>query len=112
MTLLFDLLAALPAGASEAVVSQGLDSLISRLRRDPDGNAKLAEDLEAIAAEAEPSRPLAEIAADLAVVIKVETEVHSGPRIEQHAEGQASQLAVGEVGGDLYVNHPRGPHRR
>lgn len=111
MTVLFDLIAALPAGAAEAVVSQGLDSLISRLRRAPNESTRLVEDLEAIRADTTPSRPMPEIVRDLSAFIKVETEIHRGPEIAQRADGQASQLAIGEVGGDLYLNHPLGPHR-
>jgi hypothetical protein len=108
-TILMELLAALPAGAAEAVVSQGLDSLISRVRADPEVSNELAEDLEAVAADDRPSRALVEVGAELAEVVNV---LGAGAELHQQAGAASSQLAVGGVGGDLYVNHPHRPPQR
>lgn len=110
MSLLVDLLAALPAGASEAVVSQGLDSVIARLRGGGDSDSALADELQAIASNEEPARSIAEISVDLRAALQRIEVRHS--TIDQTAGDYGSQIAVGEVGGDLYVAHPRGPHRR
>ena len=110
MSLLVDLLAALPAGASEAVVSQGLDSVIARLRSGRDSDLALADDLEAIAANEDPARSIAAISMDLSGVLLGSESRHA--TIDQNAGDHGSQIAVGEVGGDLYVTHPLGPHRR
>jgi hypothetical protein len=109
VSLLVDLLAALPAGASEAVVSQGLDSVIARLRGGGDSDAALADDLEAIAANENPERSIAAIGVDLSGVLLGPEARHA--TIDQNAGDHGSQIAVGEVGGDLYVTHPHGPHR-
>jgi hypothetical protein len=110
VSLLVDLLAALPAGASEAVVSQGLDSVIERLRGGRDSDSALADELQAIASNEDPARPIAEISVDLSAALQRIEVRHS--TIDQRAGDYGSQIAVGEVGGDLYVAHPRGPHRR
>lgn len=110
MSLLVDLLAALPAGASEAVVSQGLDWVIARLRNGGDSESALADDLQAIASNENPTRSIAEISVDLSAALQRLEIRHA--TIDQTAGDHGSQIAVGEVGGDLYVTHPRVPHRR
>jgi hypothetical protein len=110
MTLLIDLLAALPVGASEAVVSQGIDKVIARLRSGGKSDSGLADDLQAVAANEDPGRPIAEIGSDLSMALE-RLETHESS-INQIARDHGSQIAVGEVSGDLYLSHPPKPHRR
>jgi hypothetical protein len=113
VSLLLDLLAGLPAGASEAVVSQGLDAVIAKIKKSPGARDGLADDLEAIATEGSPARSIAEISAELSAFLStsIDSDVHQGHEIVQGDALHSSQVAIGEVGRDLYMGPPRHPHR-
>lgn len=112
MSLLVDLLAALPAGAAEAVTARGLDDLIALLRgRGNQVDEDLAGDLTAISEGRDPRRPVEDIANELSGVVQelLISEWRSDVAIHQEGGDESSQLAIGR---DLHLHSPHRPHQQ
>lgn len=95
-SLLTELIAALPAGAAEALVSHGVVEVTQRIRARRGQDASLASDLEALSAGGTASRPLSDIATDLAGFLGSEFSVDiSSNKLKQSAGDHSTLLAAG-----------------
>lgn len=101
-----ELLAALPAGAAEAVVSVGLTGLINSLRDGDGSRPELLNDLVAIENGESPGRGIPEIARDLEQFLGQRNSVSTSAEIFQ---GDHAVSTIVSASGDVHIAPPASP---